>query len=100
MPIERNEGLVPGRADAYEASGTDSGTAGGTEQVELTSEQMEHWARLLADGEVEFPDDLPVQQADALAAATRRRRRDRFVKLIARQIALFLKSDLEPDQLE
>ncbi len=44
-------------------------------------------APLVADGEVDWPDDLPEQQAAELTAMVRRRRRSRLIKLIARLIA-------------
>ena len=53
-------------------------------------------ARLIADGELPFPADLPAADAAALAAEVRRLRRGRLVRHVARAIAEDLLRDAGP----
>ncbi|MEI6235485.1 MAG: hypothetical protein WCT04_20720 [Planctomycetota bacterium] len=45
-------------------------------------------AKLVADGEIRFPQDLPLEVETKLAESVRSRHRKRSVSFIARQIAL------------
>lgn len=56
-------------------------------EPELTPEQVQRWAELIADGRDVFPADLPLPDRDRLLMEVRRRRRDRLVLHIARVIA-------------
>ena len=95
MPSYRNERFVPLPAEAGGESTSDRAEAPTGGQVEFTDQQMERWARLLADGEVEFPEALSAQQAEALLTEVRRLRRTRLIRFIARQIARHIKRDLK-----
>lgn len=95
MPSNRSERFVPLPAETGGESVSDSADAPTGGQVEFTDEQMERWARLLADGEVEFPEALPAHQAEVLLAEVRRLRRKRLIRFIARQIARHIKRDLK-----
>jgi hypothetical protein len=48
---------------------------------------LDRLARLVAGGEVEWPDGLSDRQADELTALVRRRRRSELITMIARAIA-------------
>ena len=50
-------------------------------------ETLTNCARLIADGEMEWPSDFPIAQAGDLELLVRRARRVRLVKLIAACIA-------------
>jgi len=50
-------------------------------------EQVRHLARLVADGALPFPDNLPPVQRALLMEEVQRRRRDRLVRHIAQIIA-------------
>lgn len=71
-----------------------NGVGGPTiEEQELAEAQLQRWAQLVADGDAEFPDSMPGPQAERLLAEVRRRRRDRLIKLFARQIAQSVRRD-------
>lgn len=53
----------------------------------LTSEQVDHWAHLVANGVVSFPSHFTPADARALGCQVRRRRRERLIGFIARAIA-------------
>jgi hypothetical protein len=57
----------------------------------LTTEQVERWADMIADGRDEFPDRLPSPSRERLLAAVRERLRSRLVRHIARAIAAWLR---------
>ena len=52
-----------------------------------TPEQRMHLAQLVADGELPFPGDLPLELEQQLLSEVQRRRRERLVRHIARAIA-------------
>lgn len=54
----------------------------------LTSEQLDHWSDLVAQGEVSFPTDLTPHEFQRLLLGVARRRRRWLVKFIADAIAL------------
>ncbi len=96
MPTRCSKRFVADPADAggKPVTGDDVGLTQAS--PDLTEPQLDRWAQLLADGEVEFPDDLPAGQAERLLALVRRRRRNRLVTLIARQIARQIGRDVGP----
>jgi hypothetical protein len=53
----------------------------------ISAETMERCARLLAAGEMDWPEGLSAEQDAELLAAVRRFRRARLVRLIASRIA-------------
>lgn len=57
----------------------------------LSSDQIQRWAELIADGGDRFPANLPRADQNRLAAEVRRRRRERLIRHIARVIALDLR---------
>lgn len=50
-------------------------------------EQVRQWARLIAAGEIDWPEELPVEVEAELIRAVRAEQRARIVDLIARLIA-------------
>lgn len=58
-----------------------------SETTAVPPETLTTCARLIADGEMEWPSDFPVSQAGDLELLVRRARRVRLVKLIASCIA-------------
>ena len=52
-----------------------------------TPEQLMRLAQLVADGELPFPGNLPLERKQRLLSEVQRRRRDRLVHYIARAIA-------------
>ena len=90
-----------GSVQSHDAGGrTPGSTAPPQAPVELTADQFERWARLLAEGDVEFPDNLPAPQADRLLAEVRQRRRGRLVRLIAHGIAQGLSHSSDLPEME
>jgi hypothetical protein len=57
----------------------------------LTTEQIDRWADVIADGRDDFPDGLPSPSRERLLTAVRERLRSRLVHLIARAIAARLR---------
>lgn len=53
----------------------------------LSHEQLRRWAKLIADGEDEFPGDLASPDRERLAARVRELLGERMLDLIARAIA-------------
>ena len=100
MPSGWNDRVIPVPSGAGDGPVQGGATGPGDGQVELTDEQMERWAQLLADGEVEFPEALPAHQAEALVAEVRRLRRKSLIRFIARQIARHIKRDLESGAMQ
>ncbi len=88
MPASTHHGIGPDRGAVEPNSAA--------LQARAPAVDVERLAALVADGEVPWPDDLSAHQATELAAAVRRRRRLRLVKLIARQIAAELWRDKPP----
>ena len=66
----------------------DPAAAAAARQQPVNPDQLRLWARLVADGEAEFPPDLPPDQEQSLLYEVRRLRRARLITFIARQIAL------------
>ena len=62
----------------------------------LAGDQVDRWADLIADGRGEFPTDLAPTDRDRLAAAVRRRLRDRLFRHIARAVAARLRREAGP----
>jgi hypothetical protein len=62
----------------------------------LDHDQLQRWARMIADGRGEFPTGLAALDHDQLLAAVRQRLRDRMVRHIARAIAARLRDDAGP----
>jgi hypothetical protein len=52
-----------------------------------TPEQLMRLAQLVADGELPFPGNLPLERKQRLLSEVQRRRRDRLVRHVARAIA-------------
>jgi hypothetical protein len=63
----------------------------------LTEEQVSRWADLIAEGQDAFPDKLPAADSNRLAAAVRKRLRNRLVRFIARAIAAEIHRKAWPD---
>ena len=59
----------------------------------VDADQFGRWARLIAAGEAEIPDDWPNEQIDRLVIEVRRLRRLRLVGFVAQVIARDLHSD-------
>ena len=59
----------------------------------VDADQFGRWARLIAAGEAELPDDWSNEQIDRLVAEVRRLRRLRLVGFVAQVIARNLHSD-------
>ncbi len=68
-----------------------SAPTGSTSPVD--ADQFGRWARLIAAGEAEIPDDWPNEQIDRLVAEVRRLRRLRLVGFVAQVIARDFHSD-------
>ncbi len=93
MPRETNERFVHAPDSEKAAScPTDTPPANG-EELRLTDEQIERWAHLLADGEVEFPPDLHESQVADLVNKVQLRRRRRLIQWLAREIARYLQRE-------
>ena len=80
----------PGGAGHILAAQTGAPT-GSTSPVD--ADQFGRWARLIAAGEAELPDDWPSGQIDRLVIEVRRLRRLRLVGFVAQVIARDLHSD-------
>jgi hypothetical protein len=64
-----------------------------TAPQQLSQEQVDRWAILIASGETEFPSELPAGDQETLLRTVRRLLRDRLVAFVARMIALELQRE-------
>jgi hypothetical protein len=71
-----------------------------TAQRQLSRDQVERWATLIANGETEFPSDLPAIDQEELLRNVRRLLRSRMVAFVARAIALDLRRDASDENRE
>ncbi|MCA9207945.1 MAG: hypothetical protein KDA55_06295 [Planctomycetales bacterium] len=93
MPRETNERFVHAPDSEKDALGPTATPPADGEGLRLTDEQMERWAQLLADGDVEFPPDLLESQVAALVNQVQLRRRRRLIQWLAREIARYLQRE-------
>jgi hypothetical protein len=75
------------------AAYTAQANADETPPRQLSREQVDRWAMLIARGETEFPDELPEVDRDELLRTVRRLLRDRLVAFVARVIAFDLQRE-------
>jgi hypothetical protein len=92
MPSPSNEPDHPANA-CVDGEHSQEDAAQVTGAGPLTADQMARWAKLIADGEVDLPDDLDPKQTEQLLTMVQLRRRARLVRWIAHAIAQDLLDD-------
>ena len=60
---------------------------------QLSRDQVDRWAKLIAQGQTEFPNELLPADQDELLSTVRRLLRSRMVAFVARVIAFDLQRD-------
>lgn len=93
MPSNRNERFISAANSAAESQTAVDVRCEPGEEAPFTNEQLERWAQLLADGELDFPPDLPAAQVEQLVALVQCRRRQRLIRWLASEIARHLQRE-------
>ena len=78
---------VPIQTSVTTNPGTAASPSSNLSESELTEEQLQRWAQLIACGEAEFPSELGLEDLKELLLLIGHFRRERLVSFIARAIA-------------